>query len=106
MSYQKIIEGWKQNPPTYERIDRVLTVIKRYFVDRFEHKHGSHIKIWHENLATHRKLRPEEKKFSIHGEFSIFDIGGQKVCKSDIKKILEAMEIIEEIEKYLQRRKK
>ncbi|MBD3378514.1 addiction module toxin, HicA family [candidate division KSB1 bacterium] len=85
---EKILKSWQQRPVSVPK-NQVLSVLDRYGFD-IEKKSGSHIIVRHSGLIN-------KSGFGINGEFTIPVKGGQSVKGFYLKRILEAIAILEEV---------
>ena len=86
---EKILAKWKSHPKFVEK-EEVFSVLER-FGFRVESKSGSHNIISHESLIGH-------PNFGLRGEFCIPVKHGRKVKGFYLKRVLEAIEIVQEEE--------
>lgn len=84
---ERIIEKWKKGLPSDVPFNDVLTVIEGCF-EKIDYKKSSHIIIRHYKLNNVAGFGPE-------GLLTIAVYKGQKVKRIYLKKLLEAIEIIE-----------
>jgi len=85
----KTLNKWKKHPILVEKRE-VLKVLERYGFT-IENKKGSHIIVSHKFLI-------DIPEFGANGEFTIPIKSGRKVKGVYLKRILLAIEIIEEME--------
>ena len=83
----KILAGWKSKPKSVEK-EEVFNVLKR-FGFRIESKSGSH------NIVSHEKL-VGSPNFGLNGEFCLPVKHGRKIKGFYLKRVLEAIEIVQE----------
>ena len=83
----KILTKWKANPALVEK-EEVFSVLER-FGFTIESKSGSHTVISHEKLIGH-------PNFGLKGEFCIPVKHGRKVKGFYLKRVLEAIGIVQE----------
>jgi|WetSurMetagenome_2_1015567.scaffolds.fasta_scaffold02398_13 hypothetical protein len=86
---EKRLKSWSQNTPPDAPVGEVKAVLKRYFPGKYEEKAGSHIVVRHEKLKGCQE-------FGINGEFTIPVKSGQKVKGWYLKRLVRAIELVEE----------
>lgn len=86
---EKRLTAWRENPPVDVPISEVRAVLKRHFPNGYKEKAGSHIIVRHEKLEGFGD-------FGHRGEFSIPVKGGQKVKGRYLKRLVAAVDILEE----------
>lgn len=102
MSIKKLVNSLLQKSERGEKVgeltvDEVLNIVKNYF-EQYERKKGSHIKVQDRRLKKYKELFPHDMTFSPNGEFIIPTKGGKKVKQWYVKRLLEAIEIIQFME--------
>ncbi|PWI46402.1 hypothetical protein CEE45_16980 [Candidatus Heimdallarchaeota archaeon B3_Heim] len=102
MSIKRLVKSLLQKSERGEKVgeltvDEVLNIVKNYF-ERYERKKGSHIKVQDQRLKKFKEHFPDDELFSLNGEFIIPTKGGKKVKQWYVKRLLEAIEIIQLME--------
>lgn len=87
---EKRLQRWRENPPRDVPVEEVDAVVKRYF-RQYHKKSGSHRVIRHPSLKNAAEYGPK-------GEFTFSVEGGQRVKRPYLRRLAEAIAIIEEIE--------
>ncbi len=87
----KRVQEWLENPPTESPIDRVVAILNRYFPDSIVPKRGSHITVKDKRLAG-------RKEFGPLGHLEIPVKHGQYVKKEYLKKLANAVKIVQSLE--------
>jgi hypothetical protein len=88
----KILDKWLNNTPTDEPTEKVLAIIERFFSGQYSQSGGSHIVIQNDKLKGIPNYGPE-------GDFTVCVTGGQKVKGRYLKRLLQTIELLEELEK-------
>ena len=86
---EKVLRKWESKPVSVQK-NEVLSILKRYCFE-LDFKRGSHIVVTHPALVNKPNFGPD-------GEFTIPVKSGRKVKGFYLKRILEAIAIIEEEE--------
>jgi len=87
---EKTLKKWESKPTHVEK-DEVISVLKRFEFELY-FKRGSHIIVRHEKLIG-------VPNYGQNGEFTLPVKSGRKIKGVYLPRILEAIEIVKEIEK-------
>ena len=87
----KILVRWLNNTPTDARIDKVISILDRYFPGKYEQNSTSHIVVTDERLKGVPNCGPD-------GDFSIPVKGGQKVKGFYLKRLAGMIEFLNSME--------
>jgi len=87
---KKKLQRWRENPPRDVPVDEFIAVVDHYFLGQYDKKSGSH------RVVRHAALR-NIAEFGAKGEFAFSVEGGQRVKRPYLKRLAEAVAIIEEI---------
>ena len=88
---EKKLDRWIDNTPKDAPKDEVLSMLDRFFPDRYEMKSGSHIVVRDSRLKGIPDYGPD-------GDFDIPVQGGQRVKGFYLKKLAQAIRFLQEIE--------
>jgi hypothetical protein len=89
---EKRIRTWLNNTPKEAPIEEVDAVLERHFAGKIRVKSGSHRVVRDRRLASYYGFEP-------YGEFTVVVKSGQRVKGFYLKRLAEAVRIIEELER-------
>lgn len=96
MSADKILEAWKNHVPTDVLLSDVLTVVEAKFEGPITSK-GGHYRVSDDRLLRFQKKFPDYPVECLDGTFHIPTIKGRKVKGRYVKRILDLLEIVEQM---------
>jgi len=96
MPADKILEAWKNHVPPEVPLDDVLQVIKARF-ERLILPDGGHYKVFDSRLLRFQKMAPDYPMECFNGTFHIPTLSGRKVKGKYVKRILNLLEIVEQM---------
>lgn len=96
MSADKILETWKAHVPPNVPLADVLLVIKNKF-ERLIPPDGGHFKVFDSRLLRFQKMAPDYPMECLNGTFHIPTLSGRKVKGKYVKRILDLLEIVEQM---------
>jgi len=88
---EKRLRRWRENTPAAVPKKEIVGVLDRYFPGRHEGKSGSHIVVRDPRLRNLADFGP-------NGEFTVVVESGQRVKRRYLKRVAQAVAIIEEME--------
>jgi hypothetical protein len=96
MSADRILEAWESHVPADVLLSDVLTVVEAKFEGPISSK-GGHYRVFDSRLLRFQKMFPGHPIECLNGTFHIPTIKGRKVKGRYVKRILDLLEIVEQM---------